>query len=94
MSSLLALLITIIKLYQFVLIAYVILTSLIAFNVIQTSNPLMQSLIHTLHTLSDPSLRLLRKFIPLIRGIDLSPIVILLLLSFLQNLLFEIWPTT
>ncbi len=92
MNSLLGLLIQIIDLYKLVLIVYIIATWLIAFNIINTSNRFIYSLMEIVHRLSEPSLRLVRKYIPTFGNIDLSPIVVFLLLWFLQSLLIEYWP--
>ena len=92
MNSLLGLLIQIIDLYKLVLIVYIITTWLIAFNIINTSNRFVYSLMEILYKLSEPSLRLVRRYIPTLGNIDISPIVIFLLLWFLQSLLIEYWP--
>jgi len=92
MNSLLGLLIQIIDLYKLVLIVYIIATWLIAFNIINTSNRFIYSLMEIVHRLSEPSLRLVRKYIPTFGNIDLSPIVVFLLLWFLQSLLIEYCP--
>ena len=92
MNSLLGLLIQIIALYKLVLIVYIITTWLIAFNIINTSNRFVYSLMEILYRLSEPSLRLVRRYIPTFGNIDISPIVVFLLLWFLQSLLIEYWP--
>ena len=92
MNSLLGLLIQIIDLYKLVLIVYIIVTWLIAFNVINTSNRFVYTLVEILYRLSEPSLRLVRRYIPNFGNIDISPIVVFLLLWFLQSLLIEYWP--
>ena len=92
MNSLLGLLIQIIDLYKLVLIVYIIVTWLIAFNIINTSNRFVYSLMEILYRLSEPSLRLVRRYIPTFGNIDLSPIVVFLALWFLQSILIEYWP--
>ena len=92
MNSLLGLLIQIIDLYKLVLIVYIITTWLIAFNIINTSNRFVYSLMEIMHRLCEPSLRLVRRYIPTFGNIDISPIVVFLLLWFLQSLLIEYWP--
>ena len=92
MNSLLGLLIQIIDLYKLVLIVYIITTWLIAFNIINTSNRFVYSLMEILYKLSEPSLRLVRRYVPTLGNIDISPIVVFLLLWFLQSLLIEYWP--
>ncbi len=92
MNSLLGLIIQIIDLYKLVLIIYIILTWMINFNVINTSNRFVYSMMDILYRLSEPSLRLVRRYIPTFGNIDISPIIVFLLLWFLQSLLIEYWP--
>ena len=92
MNSLLGLLIQIIALYKLVLIIYIIVTWLIAFNIINTTNRFVYSIMEILYRLSEPSLRLVRRYVPTFGNIDISPIVVFLLLWFLQSLLIEYWP--
>ena len=92
MNSLLSLIIQIISLYQFILIIYIVLTWLINFNIINTSNRLVYTIIDTLYRLCEPSLKLVRKFIPNFGAIDISPLVVYLFLWFIQSLLIEYWP--
>ena len=92
MNSLLALIVQIISLYKFVLIVYIIATWLINFNIINTSNRLVFSIMEALYKLSEPSLRIVRRYIPSFGNIDISPIIVFILLEFLQRLLIEYWP--
>ncbi len=92
MNSLLVLIIQIINIYQFVLIVYIISTWLISFNIINTSNRLVYSIMDVLYRLCEPSLRYIRQFLPNLGSIDISPIILYLLLWFVKNLLIEYWP--
>ena len=92
MNSLLGLIIQIINLYKLVLLIYIIATWLINFNVINTSNRFIYSTIDVLYRLSEPSLRLVRRYVPTFGNIDISPIIVYLLLWFIQSLLIEYWP--
>ena len=92
MNSLLWLIIEIIQLYQFVLIVYIIATWLIAFNIVNTSNRFVYSIMDILYRLSEPSLRLVRRYIPTFGNIDISPIIVFILLIFIKKLLVEYWP--
>ena len=92
MNSLLFLIIQIITLYKFVLIIYIITTWLINFNIINTSNRFVYSVMEILYKLSEPSLRIVRKYIPNFGSIDISPIIVYLALEFLQRLIIEYWP--
>ena len=92
MNSLLGLIIQVINLYQFILIIYIIAMWLVNFNIINTSNRFVYSLIEAMHRLCEPSLRLVRKYLPNFGTIDISPIIVYLLLWFLKSLLIEYWP--
>ena len=92
MNSLLGLIIQIINLYKLVLLIYIIATWLINFNIINTSNRFVYNVIEILYKLCEPSLRLVKKYVPNFGNIDISPIIVYLLLWFLQNLLIEYWP--
>ena len=92
MNSLLGLIIQIINLYKLVLLLYIVATWLINFNIINTSNRFVYSAMEVLYRLSEPSLKLVRKFIPNFGNIDISPIIVYLLLWFIQSLLIEYWP--
>ena len=92
MNSLLWLIIEIIQLYQFVLIVYIIATWLIAFNIVNTSNRFVYSVMDILYRLSEPSLRLVRRYIPTFGNIDISPIIVFIVLIFIKKLLVEYCP--
>ena len=92
MNSLLFLIIQIISLYKFILIVYIIATWLINFNIINASNRFIYIIMDALYKLSEPSLRIVRRYIPTFGNIDISPIIVFILLEFLQRLLIEYWP--
>ena len=92
MNSILGLLIQIINLFQFILIVYIIGTWLVNFNIINTSNRFVYSIIEAMYRLCEPSLKLVRRYIPNFGSIDISPIIVYLGLWFIKNLLIEYWP--
>ena len=92
MKSLLYLIIQIINLFQFVLIVYIILTWLVNFNIINTGNRFVYSILDALYRLCEPSLNFVRRYLPTFGAIDLSPIVVYLSLWFIKSLLIEYWP--
>ncbi len=92
MNSLLGLIIQIINLYQFILLIYIIMTWLISFNIINTSNRFIFSMMNGLFRLCEPSLRLVRQYLPNLGAIDISPVIVYLLLWFIKSLLIEYWP--
>ena len=92
MNSLLGLIIQIINLYQFILLIYIIMTWLISFNIINTSNRFIFSMMNALFRLCEPSLSLVRQYLPNLGAIDISPVIVYLLLWFIKSLLIEYWP--
>ena len=92
MNSILGLIIQIINLYQFILLIYIIATWLISFNIINTSNRFVYSVMEVLYRLCEPSLRFIRQFLPKFGSIDISPVIVYLLLWFIKSLLIEYWP--
>ena len=92
MNSLLGLIIQLINLYQFILLIYIISTWLISFNIVNTSNRLVYSVMNTLYKLCEPSLKFIRQYLPSLGAFDISPIIFYLLLWFIKSLLIEYWP--
>ena len=92
MNSLLGLIIEILDLYQFILLIYIISIWLISFKVINTSNRMVYAIMGILYRLCEPSLRLIRQYLPNLGTVDISPIVIYMLLWFLKSLIIEYWP--
>lgn len=86
MNPFLWLIFTVIQLYTYVLIASVILSWLVAFNVVNRSNPFVRQIGYALERLTEPLLRPIRRFLPDLGGIDLTPIVLLLGLWFVGKL--------
>ena len=78
---------TVLGLYTFVIIAAVVSSWLIAFGVLNTANHLVRQIVHVLNALTDPLFRRVRKIIPPIGGLDLSPIVVLIGVQFLNYVL-------
>jgi YggT family protein len=91
MYSLLSLISTVITLYIYVLIAAAIFSWLIAFNVINVRNQAVAMIANVLYQLTEPALAPIRRILPNLGGIDLSPVVLILLLIFLRSLLFELF---
>ena len=92
MNSLLGLIIQIINLYQFLLLVYIIATWLVNFNIINTSNRFIYSIMGILYRLCEPSLNIVRRYIPNFGNLDISPVIVYLGLWFLKNLIIEYWP--
>lgn len=89
MYSVLFLVDTVIDIYIWLLIISVILSWLVAFNIVNTSNRIVYVIGESLFRITEPALRPIRRFLPSLGGIDISPVVLILALIFLRNLLFE-----
>ena len=83
-NPVIALIMLILDLYWWVVIIAVIVSWLIAFNVINTYNNFVRSLLHMLSALTEPVFRRVRKFLPPMGGLDLSPIVVFVIIITLQ----------
>lgn len=79
------LLLSVIHLVLMAIFAWFILSLLIQFDVVNRYNPLVSRIYAVLERLIEPMLRPLRRVIPIVAGIDLSPIALILLLQFLSN---------
>ena len=90
MRSLLWLFDTVVTLYVYLLIASAILSWLVAFNVVNERNPIVAQIGDFLYRITEPALRPIRRILPNLGGIDISPIILILGLFFLRNLVFEL----
>jgi len=91
MKSILILLDSIITLYLWVIIINALLSWLVAFNILNTQNRFVFSVLETTYKLTDPALNKIRRFVPTFGSIDVSPVILILALMFLRNLVFEIF---
>ena len=87
MHALVVLVLKILDLYSYVIIATAIMSWLLAFDVINFRNDLVRSIWNFLNALTEPLLRPIRRILPNLGGIDVSPIILLLLLMFVQTLI-------
>lgn len=90
MQSILWLVSTILNLYVWVLIINAVLSWLVAFNVVNIRNRFVAMVEEFCRRLTEPVLAPIRRVIPSLGGVDISPMVLILLIMFLQRLLFEI----
>ena len=91
MKSIFILLDSLITIYLWVIIVNALLSWLVAFNILNTQNRFVYSVLDATHKLTDPVLNKIRRFIPNFGSIDISPIILILALMFLRNLVFEIF---
>ncbi|SFK75983.1 YggT family protein [Methylocapsa palsarum] len=88
MRAILDLIVVVLHLYTYVIIISAVLSWLVAFNIVNLHNDLVRSLWNGLNALTEPVLRPIRRQIPDLGGIDISPVIVLLLLYFIEQVIF------
>jgi YggT family protein len=91
MNSIIILFNDIVRLYIWVLVINAAASWLVAFNIINTSNRFVYSVLEISHKLTNPPLKIIRGFMPNLGTVDISPIVLILALVFLRNFINEIF---
>ena len=91
MKSIFILLDSIITIYLWIIIINAVLSWLVAFNILNTQNRFVFSVLDATYKMTDPALNKIRRFIPTFGSIDGSPVVLILILMFLRNIIFEIF---
>ena len=91
MKSILILFDNVVGLYIWILIINAVISWLVAFNVLNTSNRFVYSVLDVSYKLTDPPLSFIRRYLPSLGSIDISPVVLILVLMFLRNLVFEMF---
>ena len=88
MRAIINVLLMILDLYWWVIIAAAILSWLVAFNVVNRNNDVVRSIWNLVTALTEPLLRPIRGMIPNLGGIDISPLILLLLIYFLEQVIY------
>ena len=84
MIAIFYLVLQILKIYTYVVIANVVISWLIAFNILNTSNRFVYSILELTYRLTDPILNKIRRFLPNLGSLDISPVILLLLIWFIE----------
>ena len=87
MRAVLDIILLILQIYIWLLIAAAVLSWLVAFNVVNTRNQVVAMLGDFLYRLTEPVLRPIRSMMPNLGGIDVSPVILILLILFLENVI-------
>ena len=90
MNSVLSLFNDIVNLYIWILVINAILSWLVAFNILNTGNRFVYSVLEFSYKLTNPALNLIRRYLPNLGSIDISPVILILGLNFLRNFIIEI----
>ena len=72
------------KLYSYVVLANVVISWLVAFNVLNTQNRFVYSILEMTYRLTDPMLNRIRRFLPNLGSLDISPVILLVLIWFIE----------
>ena len=91
MKSILILFDNIISLYIWILIINAIISWLVAFNILNTSNRFVYSVLDVSYKLTSPALNFIRRYLPNLGSIDISPVILILGLMFLRDFVFEMF---
>jgi YggT family protein len=89
MRALLDVILLALDLYTYVVIAAVILSWLIAFNVVNTYNGVVRTIVTAVNALTEPVLRPIRRMLPSFGGLDISPIVLFLIIFLIQRIIID-----
>jgi YggT family protein len=93
MRALLDVILIALDIYMWIVIAAVILSWLVAFNVINTRNPFVAAVAEFLYRITEPVLRPIRNLMPNLGGIDISPIILFLIIILIQRVIvYYIYP--
>ncbi len=93
MQSLAVLIDKVIDIYTWIVIAGAIMSWLVAFGVVNVRNQFIRIIVDVLFRLTEPVLRPIRRVLPNLGGVDISPVILLLGLFFIRSLLWEyVWP--
>ena len=91
MKSLFILIDSLITIYLWIIIINAVLSWLIAFNVLNTQNRFVYSILEFTYKLTDPLLNYIRRFLPNLGSIDISPVILILLIYFVRDLITNIF---
>ena len=84
MIAIFYLVLQVLKIYTYVVIANVVISWLIAFNILNTQNRFVYSILELTYRLTDPILNKIRRFLPNLGNLDISPVILLLLIWFVE----------
>jgi YggT family protein len=89
MRAVLDIVLLVLQIYIWLLIAAAVLSWLVAFNVVNTRNQVVAMLLDFLYRLTEPLLRPIRSMLPNLGGIDVSPVILILLILLLENVIIR-----
>ncbi|HET9903632.1 MAG TPA: YggT family protein [Xanthobacteraceae bacterium] len=93
MRALLDVVLIVLQLYIYLLIAAAVLSWLVAFNVVNVRNPVVQAVGDFLYRITEPLLRPIRSMLPSMGGLDISPVILILIIILIERMIvYYIYP--
>ena len=88
MKAIYLLIYDLLNIYKYIVVANVIISWLVAFNVLNTQNRFVYSILELSYKLTEPMLTKIRRFLPNLGSLDISPVILLVLIWFLQTCMY------
>ena len=92
MNSLLLFLVRLLDFYTLIVFFYVVVSWLFHFNILNSQNIFLWRVFESLRKVTDPPLNYIRKYLPNLGGLDISPVLLILIIYLFKDLLIEYWP--
>ena len=92
MNSLLLFLVRLLDFYTLIVFFYVVVSWLFHFNILNSQNIFLWRVFESFKKLTDPPLNYIRKYLPNLGGLDISPVLLILIIYLFKDLLIEYWP--
>jgi YggT family protein len=89
MRALLDVILLVLQIYWYVVLAMIIMSWLISFNVVNTRNQFVSQVWRILNQLTDPVLRTIRRMLPNFSGLDLSPLILFIIIYFIEQVIYR-----
>jgi YggT family protein len=87
MRAVLDLILLVLQIYWYIVLVMIVMSWLVAFNVVNTRNQFVYQVWKILNQLTDPVLRPIRRFLPAFSGLDLSPLVLFVIIFFIERVI-------
>ena len=92
MTSLLLFLVRLLDFYTLIVFFYVVVSWLFHFNILNSQNIFLWRVFESFKKLTDPPLNYIRRYLPNLGGLDISPVLLILIIYLFKDLLIEYWP--
>jgi YggT family protein len=91
-NSLLLFLVRLLDFYTLIVFFYVVVSWLFHFNILNSQNIFLWRVFESFKKLTDPPLNYIRRYLPNLGGLDISPVLLILIIYLFKDLLIEYWP--